>query len=549
MTKIASTVTQIIPEWIKNAAQMFKSEEDSVDDEFVVEEMGSEGTDGGTGYLNAEPLSSHSIPQTSTSKSTYLVPLQEEPSTSEPQIKRLSAIKITRSEPKEKLNPSRAPIVGTTTIEVDDEGSSSSENTASSTSGCSSLVPSHQDNLQRLHLPKSSLDRLRQELMKTSDRYTRSATKEDTSSRNSSSLWTSRSGNREFDASKFIASGSTIPFPVRSVTSPFYPGATKFGGASARRVEMLASSPYNLNQRKLAPVLRVRANESSSNFETEVKMSSAARKILESMDRISSPLEEAKKMPLRGKPCPSNQGPVFTTARLNTSQSLRPSTSGMSQVSYNNSIMIPPLTFAKQPNTAMSVPSRINWNSSSIDTVTMKSSLVKQDGGGGGKMKMAKSSGRIPLTRDSSNDVSNEVILPHIELPPPKNLPSFNFGSDKSREDGEEPLKKKKDDLIIIMKNSELKFSSPVVRSRDKQSINASSDTVEFSCPRKLEEKSFSPLIPSSSSDASSEPPKTELLAWGDKFKPAAGSWSCPVCMLSNAADCSRCPACEAVKP
>lgn len=197
-----------------------------------------------------------------------------------------------------------APIVGTT-IEVDDDSSSSSDNTASSTSGCSSLIPSHQDNLQRLHIPAGSLDRLRQQLKETVGPCLQSSTLTNTTSRtsNSSGLWSSK---REFDVSKFIAPSSSIPFPPRSMTSPFYPGATKYGGASTRRAYVLTSGPYHLSQRKMAPITRVKASGASSqNLVPEDKMSSAARKILESMERISS-FQEVKKLPPTKKVQPFN---------------------------------------------------------------------------------------------------------------------------------------------------------------------------------------------------------------------------------------------------
>ena len=576
----------------------------------------------------AEPSfsSSHYIPQTS--KSTYSVPRREDVTDLEPKHdKRLSTIEIQRSEPKETSSPSRCPPIVGTTIEIDDDGSSSSDNTASSTSGCSSLVPSHQDNLQRLHLPKSSLDRLRQELMKTSHQYTRSpsaSTKvEKNPSRNSSALWTSRTGNREFDASKFLAPSSTIPFPTRTVTSPFYPGATKFGGASARRVEMLTSSPYNLNQRKLVPILRVKANDTTSNHSlaSQDGMSSAARKILESMDRISSPLEDAIKMPLRGRPAPSlNPRGPYITSRLNLSQSLRlPSSTttlgSLSKVAAVSTIIPPSATSSSLINNNQpSITSRLNWNLLSVDSSAMTrpsnqeqnfSSSCITDGGkfsvpgglgstvrdGGGKMKQAKSSGRVSQHHKmSDDDVSNDAILNSIELPPIKTLPTFTFhpasdGKKKVQEqeaDDEESVRKKDPEQVVIKKNDDGKrsedvetmfsFSAPIVRSRHLQQQSTFSPgtnsefepnlAFKFSLPTTINNNKIllpsSILIPPSLFLSSSQPlndiaPEVTTTvtssSWGDKFKPAAGSWSCPCCMISNSANSSRCVACETVKP
>ena len=45
----------------------------------------------------------------------------------------------------------------------------------------------------------------------------------------------------------------------------------------------------------------------------------------------------------------------------------------------------------------------------------------------------------------------------------------------------------------------------------------------------------------------SGKPSSTGSLA--DQFKPAAGSWECPTCMINNKADVSKCAACATAKP
>lgn len=39
------------------------------------------------------------------------------------------------------------------------------------------------------------------------------------------------------------------------------------------------------------------------------------------------------------------------------------------------------------------------------------------------------------------------------------------------------------------------------------------------------------------------------FLGFGDKFKPPSANWECPLCMISNKPDVSKCIACETVKP
>lgn len=74
--------------------------------------------------------------------------------------------------------------------------------------------------------------------------------------------------------------------------SPFYPGRTMYGGA--------ASSSYinqpNIQQQTVAVV-----NESKSNSD-ETALSSSARRIMDLLESYSSPLMEARRIPLYTKP-------------------------------------------------------------------------------------------------------------------------------------------------------------------------------------------------------------------------------------------------------
>ncbi|XP_075069214.1 nuclear pore complex protein Nup153 isoform X2 [Mixophyes fleayi] len=72
--------------------------------------------------------------------------------------------------------------------------------------------------------------------------------------------------------------------------SPFYPGKTTYGGASAARVSRVRSSPYQ------APLIR-QVKVKPANAQSYGVTSSTARRILQSLEKMSSPLSDARKIP------------------------------------------------------------------------------------------------------------------------------------------------------------------------------------------------------------------------------------------------------------
>ena len=64
----------------------------------------------------------------------------------------------------------------------------------------------------------------------------------------------------------------------------------------------------------------------------------------------------------------------------------------------------------------------------------------------------------------------------------------------------------------------------------------------------KLAKDATSP-VKTTAAVTSTFPPAKPSLGFGDKFKPAADSWDCSVCMVNNKADVNQCPACQTPKP
>eukprot|EP00075_Anas_platyrhynchos_P014616 XP_027303869.1 nuclear pore complex protein Nup153-like isoform X2 [Anas platyrhynchos] len=122
----------------------------------------------------------------------------------------------------------------------------------------------------------------------------------------SSLLWTTEA-DRTHSLSQHSAASSKKPafslsafggmFPARGSTSdckknqpgysPFYPGKTAYGGAAGRSKPSMIE-PYRVQMRR-----RVRQEK----VQSHATLSTAARCILEAMEKLSSPLMDAKKMP------------------------------------------------------------------------------------------------------------------------------------------------------------------------------------------------------------------------------------------------------------
>lgn len=488
-------------------------------------------------------------------------------------------------------------LAGNRKEQEDEEASTSTDNTASSTSGCSSLVPS--DHLQRFQIPKESIEKLRKELGKP-DTVTKIKSaciafqNKNLSQEKKTFLWSDTSTSRTFNPSKFLAPNSMLPSATRS---PFYAGKTAYGGAAARRANRLAATnPYNTSQR-VAPTLRVQVGKKAP--ESKDNLSTAAKRILESMEKVTTPFEEPKRAPLRETGFPSS----YFRSRLNPLA--RTSKSAQSDVPSQ-----PPL---KTSGPGLKWDVKLNeffdkQRAKDSNAQTTKHKLYDQDQSekAGGKMaKLSKSSGRVSSRVGGQLEVAEEVVLPAVSLPTPLSLPSFNFT--KSTNDVATDLpkpssqQKPKTNVTLCVDeddeidaefqfsaplstrsdgnksfsdvDSSIKFSSPVGPTTKKPTFSATPDqtvpkraslgahkieeppTTSFQCSPKVAEVlktgSVTDILGKSTSSSSSNvaTPPTTASSGSWAFKPVPGSWSCSTCMLNNTGDKDACPSCETPKP
>lgn len=113
-------------------------------------------------------------------------------------------------------------------------------------------------------------------------------------SRRSSALFSNRSNLDDTMASRQSREESLIS--ASRFKSPFYEGKVSFGGSSAKRVRLSQVLPYNLAT-KPTNVMRIKESDIKRQNEFD-HLSSASRNVLQNIYKTSSPLEDAKKIPV-----------------------------------------------------------------------------------------------------------------------------------------------------------------------------------------------------------------------------------------------------------
>ncbi|MEE6464849.1 hypothetical protein FKM82_006385 [Ascaphus truei] len=268
--------------------------------------------------------------------------------------------------------------------------------------------------------------------------------------------------------------------------SPFYPGKTAYGGAAGARgrASKVRGTPYQ------AP-LRIQVKAKPANVKSYGVTSLAARRIMDALEKMSSPLADAKKipsslyltperslldvaeMPTKRKRVDSPYPPV---QKLVTPQAM--------SVSRNWSLYIKPsLTPSSTVNTSRRVEAKHNEaRKNHVPEVEVEPPLKRfsypkfstpasnglSSGGGGGKIMRERGSHYITQPADEEAEVP---VLPEISLPLSTSaLPSFNFTSSLPSSPPItviKPADTKTQETTLINSRSEFKFSSPIVKSTE----------------------------------------------------------------------------------
>ncbi|KAK7863649.1 hypothetical protein R5R35_006182 [Gryllus longicercus] len=286
-----------------------------------------------------------------------------------------------------------------------DGGSDSSE----STSGCSSLAPQRAPSSSTTAAHRSSVDNKLSNHLSSYSLFPSATHKLSPSinpslSRRRPSFNVSSFGSPNLDSSKLSRESS--------LNSPFYIGRTMYGGASAyRRPREGASSESFLSSTRRGGITVRPANEKTQTASAETSMSQTARRILEALEQFSSPVSDARRMPLPPQPVLGSKRKRI----LETSPTKSPAV----PAAITNPLTIPMPPERLRLHRLQDVTEAARRIASSVSSTNKYT--ISDDGslrGGTGKVTKSK-----PLDEDEQ---LLPVNLPHISLPI-TTLPSFDL--------------------------------------------------------------------------------------------------------------------------
>ncbi|XP_047461119.1 nuclear pore complex protein Nup153 isoform X2 [Mugil cephalus] len=257
-----------------------------------------------------------------------------------------------------------------------------------------------------------------------------------------------------FGTSSNSTLNSTVMNSSQLGDSPFYPGKTTYGGAAAvKSARTRPGTPYQ------APVRRQIKAKPAGASPCGVT-SATARRILQSLERMSSPLADAKRIPAadsaamsrsmdsinpdvshlqsKKKRMDSNLPPVqklvvpsSPSVSGNRSVSFRPTLTpgGLSRTLDRNTRETPTRQSPQLPE-AIAGPSHSTMGSSGPSYPLSSTPAASGVSSGGGKMKRDRTSTRPPSKRLDDDEVAEVPDLPTISLPISTSaLPTFSFSS------------------------------------------------------------------------------------------------------------------------
>ncbi|GFG30688.1 hypothetical protein Cfor_07465 [Coptotermes formosanus] len=485
---------------------------------------------------------------------------------------------------------------GCTSLFEGDDRSESSE----STSGCSSLVPQANRQSQASESVMNSLSGRRrsidEKLNFTCHLQSPRSLLSDRSHSRSPRLHSSVNRRRpSFNVSSFgsLLSGQDKSSAKNNViNSPFYAGRTTYGGASAYRIAKDRSFiPSEVASQKRCGVQVKPVNCASDSLSS---MSTTARRILEALEQFSTPVLDAKRIPLESSApalsCKRNR-PHDTSVRPGHSPRTPNSACGLTIPTVPDLLKMRHREKLQDSLEAARLIAASSYPSSLNQEYKLRFEGYDKMGKHGGKIR-AKG-------KELEEDTVEAVNLPNISLPL-TSLPKFDFVVPPAATTPAVISTFKFASPITVTENTKTclpadnyTFSEPL-SAVDNQDVTGSRkincvDTAIANCPTKLGAVQFISGSNSKSSEkgdrelvlcknSESEAcvgirPATELVAGSvmdilgkksksageaelkevsssccmslDKFKPSPGTWECGVCLIRNSNDAKKCAACE----
>ncbi|XP_057410477.1 nuclear pore complex protein Nup153 isoform X2 [Balaenoptera acutorostrata] len=297
--------------------------------------------------------------------------------------------------------------------------------------------------------------------------------------------------------------------------SPFYPGKTTYGGAAAAvRQPKLQNTPYQVPVRRQMKAKQL-------NAQSYGVTSSTARRILQSLEKMSSPLVDAKRIPsVFSSPLnsPLDRSGIDTTtdfqARREKVDSQHPPVQRLMtpkpvSVAANRTVYFKPsLTpsgelrktnqridkkhstgYEKNMTPGQNREQRESGFSYPDFSVSAANGLSSGVGGGGGKMRRERT--RFVASEPQEEEEMEVPVLPKISLPiASSSLPTFSFSSaviTASSPSPTGPSQSLTNQVQMTSPNSTgsplFRFSSPIVKSTEADVLPPSSIGFTFSVP------------------------------------------------------------------
>lgn len=396
-----------------------------------------------------------------------------------------------------------------------------------------------------------------------------------TSSPNANSSLSSRAPS--FNPSSFAsASFEDRTLSTKKIlNSPFYSGRTIYGGASA----------YGRNTRRTAQdiqkVLRKSVSIKPTNasmVKSNAQLGKTARRILDTLEQYSSPISDAKKIPMSSKR-------QKVEGNLTKYIGANPYTVRESRCASNRELHVPSV----QESSRQKLDQQKSKLQESTETVRQIASSFASE-----SYKIPVQSEQKHVTKMKSKITSvrkkvlveetiSEVHLPLISLPI-KELPKFDFGLAPPCPKPSTPTKQQ--DSIVKTPEPVKPAPKPQVETKEvevKSVEQPSLSEFKFSAPlilanctkplKALNNFTFSePLIKKRRSIHSADSEQIKLADSAkskknngenifnvnkesasvdnvmDKFKAKTGTWECSVCLIRNQNEQSKCAACETLK-
>ncbi|XP_075389616.1 nuclear pore complex protein Nup153 isoform X4 [Tenrec ecaudatus] len=293
--------------------------------------------------------------------------------------------------------------------------------------------------------------------------------------------------------------------------SPFYPGKTTYGGAAAAaRQSKPRNTPYQ------APVRR-QMKAKQLNAQSYGVTSSTARRILQSLEKMSSPLADAKRIPSvvsSSLNSPLHKSGIditdFQTKREKVDSQYPPVQRLMTpkpvSIATNRTVYFKPsLTpsgemkktnqrIDKKHNTGFEnnvAPRQARERESgfSYPNFSVPAANGLSSGGGGGKMRRERT--RFVASKPPEEEEMEVPELPKISLPiTSSSLPTFNFSSPTAATSSPSPISPSQSLTKKVQMTSPssaaspmFRFSSPIVKSTEADVLPPSSIGFTFSVP------------------------------------------------------------------